>query len=62
MSNGLANILNGRGLVYGSGNKLMGFHEGLAAPVQIGPERQWVVASVAYSNGVLYHVERRKPL
>ena len=62
MSNDLVNILNGRGLVYGSNRRLMGFHEGLQTPVQIGPERQGVVASVAFSNGTLYHVERRKPI
>lgn len=62
MINLLSEILNGRAMVYGSNRRLMGFHEGLQVPIQIGPERQGVIASVAYSNGTLYHVERRKPI
>ena len=62
MSKNLAKILNDRGIVYGSGNKLMGFHSGLKNPVQIGPEHKGVIASLAYANGTLYHVEQLNPI
>lgn len=55
-------VFNGRAIVYGSRNRIMGLHEGLVAPAQIGPERKGVVASLAYSKGTLYHVERRIPI
>ena len=57
MSN-LANVLNERGLVYGSGHRLMGLHAGLEGPIQIGPEHSGIIVSLAYANGSLYLVER----